>query len=47
MISLLFDTEDVIMGSIIGIVCAYIVMYMYREERYIQEHNKQRNILLL
>jgi membrane-associated phospholipid phosphatase len=22
--------EDVIMGSIIGIVCAYIIMYMYK-----------------
>jgi phosphatidate phosphatase len=34
--------EDVIMGSIIGIVCAYIIMY--REDHCDQEHDKQKNM---
>ena len=34
--------EDVIMGAIVGVVCAYIVIY--REQHYVQECDKQKNI---
>lgn len=37
-------SEDVIMGSILGIVCAYIILY--REEHSDQKQDKQMDIRL-
>ena len=33
--------EDIIMGSILGIVCAYIIMYM--EEHSVKKAGKQKD----